>query len=172
MVIEKPATASLLQRISFRPPTAVRWGVYLVLLSVFIAAERYGRLKVIFPFTFAIPVLVATWWDGRKMGYSLSVLSLVPWPLTHPLLDLAFRLLGLVLLVELVGRTAELSKKVRILEGILPICSFCHRIQTSDHHWIYLEEYIPRYSEASLSHRLCDLCEGLHRPDYTRIPTK
>lgn len=47
---------------------------------------------------------------------------------------------------------------VRALQGILPICMYCHRIRNDQESWQRLESYITEHSEATLSHGLCPDC--------------
>jgi hypothetical protein len=52
-------------------------------------------------------------------------------------------------------------KRIRMLEGVLPICSMCKRIR-SGVDWVTIEEYMTRNSEARLTHGICPECaEGL-----------
>ena len=63
-----------------------------------------------------------------------------------------------------IHRIAAEQKKVRLLEGILPICSSCKRIRdqkrsTEEHEvWVPMEVYISGHSEAEFTHGLCMDC--------------
>ncbi|MCE5251474.1 hypothetical protein LLG96_14770 [bacterium] len=48
-------------------------------------------------------------------------------------------------------------KKIKYLEGFLPVCSFCKRIRVGND-WIPIEEYLSEHSEAVLSHGFCPEC--------------
>jgi hypothetical protein len=65
---------------------------------------------------------------------------------------------------DIVRRTA-FRAAVTILEGILPICSFCKKIRTVDGRWEQLESYISAHSEAQFSHGLCEPCARKHYPE-------
>jgi len=56
-------------------------------------------------------------------------------------------------------------KEIKILHGILPICSFCKRIRTEADTWAQLERYIHEHSEADFSHTVCPECLRKHYPD-------
>jgi len=58
-----------------------------------------------------------------------------------------------------------LEKEVRILKGILPICSFCKKIRNNEENWVTIEDYIKAHSEAEFSHGLCLECAKKHYPD-------
>jgi hypothetical protein len=45
------------------------------------------------------------------------------------------------------------------LEGLLPICSSCHKIRDGNGQWVEMEKYIPRHSEAQFTHDYCPECE-------------
>ena len=48
--------------------------------------------------------------------------------------------------------------EIKTLKGIIPICSFCHKIRDDDGTWKLLEEYISNHSYAEFSHSLCPTC--------------
>jgi hypothetical protein len=69
----------------------------------------------------------------------------------------------------------QAESQVKILSGMLPTCSNCHRIRDEEGRWINMEAYVHQHSEASFTHGLCDECaEKLHqelfgsRPDGPR----
>ena len=51
---------------------------------------------------------------------------------------------------------------IKKLEGILPICSYCHKIRDAKDSWHRLEAYITNHSEAQFSHSLCPQCRKQH----------
>lgn len=56
----------------------------------------------------------------------------------------------------------ELNKalsNVKLLSGLLPICSLCKKIRDDGGYWNQLEEYIHTHSEATFSHGMCPECE-------------
>jgi len=48
--------------------------------------------------------------------------------------------------------------RVRKLEGIIPICSYCKKIRDDQNSWQQLEQYITEHSEALFSHGACPSC--------------
>ena len=48
--------------------------------------------------------------------------------------------------------------QVKLLEGIIPICSYCHKIRDDQNSWQQLEQYISEHSEAQFSHGVCPHC--------------
>ncbi|MGL4370695.1 MAG: hypothetical protein ACRCUT_13640, partial [Spirochaetota bacterium] len=62
-------------------------------------------------------------------------------------------------------RAEESEKKVKRLEGLLPICSHCKKIRDKENKWQTLELYIKEYSAAEFSHGICPECLKKHYPD-------
>jgi len=58
------------------------------------------------------------------------------------------------LLIELQQALSE----VKVLQGIIPICSYCHEIRDDKGAWEQMEAYISRHSEAEFSHSICPKC--------------
>lgn len=50
------------------------------------------------------------------------------------------------------------TKGVKILKGLLPICSACKNIRDDNGYWNQLEVYIRDHSEAEFTHGLCPDC--------------
>lgn len=51
----------------------------------------------------------------------------------------------------------RLLKRIKHLEGLLPICSFCKKIRIGEN-WKPIESYISSHSEALFSHGVCPDC--------------
>ncbi len=58
----------------------------------------------------------------------------------------------------IIGYTKRLLQKVKILEGLLPICASCKRIRDCQGEWHQMEAYIPDRSEAEFTHSVCPDC--------------
>lgn len=48
--------------------------------------------------------------------------------------------------------------RIKVMEGMLPICANCKRIRDDNNHWWTVEKYIETRSNASFSHGLCQEC--------------
>lgn len=64
----------------------------------------------------------------------------------------------LIISIFCVGVTIHLLAKIKLLEGLLPICSSCKKIRDSHDHWQQIESYIEKHSNASFSHSICQDC--------------
>ena len=63
--------------------------------------------------------------------------------------------------------------EIKILQGIIPICSHCKQIRDDDGIWNQIEKYINEHSEASFSHGICPDCLETHHPEqYASIQLK
>jgi hypothetical protein len=47
---------------------------------------------------------------------------------------------------------------LKVLKGLLPICSSCKKIRDGKGYWNQIESYIREHSEAEFSHGLCEEC--------------
>ena len=52
----------------------------------------------------------------------------------------------------------KLVSKIRVLEGIIPICSHCKKIRNDRESWEQVEQYISENSDALFSHSICPDC--------------
>ena len=48
--------------------------------------------------------------------------------------------------------------KVKVLRGLLPICSNCKKIRDDKGYWNRIEAYIHDHSEADFTHGICPIC--------------
>lgn len=58
----------------------------------------------------------------------------------------------------LVNELEKALEQVKTLQGLIPICSSCHKIRDDNGFWQRLEEYIEAHSEAEFSHGICPDC--------------
>ncbi len=67
---------------------------------------------------------------------------------------------------DLEGAVEEKMSQVKVLEGLLPICSDCKKIRGDDGSWQPLESFIDAHSEARFSHGLCTDCAERLYPGF------
>jgi sigma-B regulation protein RsbU (phosphoserine phosphatase) len=63
--------------------------------------------------------------------------------------------------MELTHRVRELEdalSKVKQLQGLLPICSYCKSIRDDKNYWQRVEDYLGTHSGAECSHGICPKC--------------
>lgn len=67
--------------------------------------------------------------------------------------------------LELLQSHRGQAQELKVLRGLLTICSHCKKIRDQDGLWDALESYIDRHSEARFTHGLCPTCVGNLYPD-------
>jgi hypothetical protein len=60
---------------------------------------------------------------------------------------------------------SDYLEEIKMLRGIVPICSFCKKIRDDEGNWHEIEDYVSKYSEAQFSHGFCPECRKLHYGD-------
>ena len=60
--------------------------------------------------------------------------------------------------------TYSLIKKIRLLEGLVPICSNCRQFRVNDQ-WVSPEKYLSIKTDAMLTHGMCPSCLRKLYPD-------
>ena len=77
---------------------------------------------------------------------------------------------------ELAARVLELEDalaRVRRLERLLPICSYCKKIRDEQNHWHRIETYISRHSDTEFSHGICTECyDTICEPELQRLEAR
>jgi len=77
---------------------------------------------------------------------------------------------------NLAARVEELESaltQVKLLQGILPICSYCKNIRDDRNYWQQVETYIGKHSEAQFSHSICPGCyEAVVKPQLEEIKNR
>ena len=59
----------------------------------------------------------------------------------------------------------NLYKRIRLLEGFIPICANCKKIKSAEDQWEQIEKYITQHSLAQFSHGICPDCARKLYPD-------
>jgi sigma-B regulation protein RsbU (phosphoserine phosphatase) len=73
-------------------------------------------------------------------------------------------------LADRVKALEEALARVKQLQGLLPICSYCKKIRDDQNYWQQVENYISKHSEAQFSHSICPDCyESLVRPELDQL---
>jgi hypothetical protein len=135
------------------------------------------------PFYF-IPVIIGTQRLGLSAGILLSVVSAIIWSLADhyaghiysnqfiavwntvtrlaAFLTIAWLTAHYVLLLARnrahAAKQRKLTAEVKVLEGLLPICTFCKKIRNDQGGWEPVEHYIEDHTAAKFSHGMCPEC--------------
>ena len=134
-----------------------------------------------------LPVGLVAWRIGRAAGLGMAVFCTVSWFQSDFLAhrhysyfigswDTIMRFVSFIALAwtlsqvraaltqerKLNAELADAMAQIKTLTGILPMCSFCRRIRDDQNHWVHLETYISKHSDAQISHGLCPECYRKH----------
>ncbi|HEY6837834.1 MAG TPA: response regulator [Geobacteraceae bacterium] len=67
---------------------------------------------------------------------------------------------------RLIAELQDAMAKIKMLQGLLPICASCKRIRDDKGYWNQIELYISEHSEAEFTHGICPECLEKLYPDY------
>lgn len=151
-------------------------GHWLALSAAIMLLEYYTGPYLQFAILLVFPVTLATVLHGFRVGIALAVclpllrLSFfLRWPLPSSLgLAAADALVDVVILAGtavLINTMVRQEQELRVLKGLLPICSFCKKIRDERGGWRQLETYIADRSAARFSHTFCPECGRRHYPE-------
>jgi phosphoserine phosphatase RsbU/P len=77
---------------------------------------------------------------------------------------------------SLANRVAELEQamaRVKQLQGLLPICTYCKNVRDDQDYWHRLETYLSAHTDVSISHGICPGCwEKVVRPELAKFGCK
>lgn len=111
--------------------------------------------------------------EGLKAGADDYVVKPFDAPVLRARVDVGIRVLELQ--SKLARRVAELEEaltNVKRLQGLLPICSYCHRIRDDGNYWKQVDMYLAEHTEAKLSHGFCPDCFTKHvKPQLDELET-
>lgn len=159
------------------------------LLTLFLAPRMSHSQDLLF----VAAVLLVTRYEGSIPGICVAIISVVvfDWCFDRTPGMFAFSagneirmvvFVSLSLMIALLDRqrryalqrlaaTNESLRKalgeIRILQGILPICSYCKKIQSGAETWVELENYVRKHSETEFSHGICPDCLRKFYPEKT-----
>ena len=128
-----------------------------------------------FPILFIVPVVIATAAQGLMAGSIVAALLpllrlsfFLKWNLPSSWLleciDTSVDIAILIGFAALLHKTLNQGRRIKVLEGILPMCSLCKRIRDEEGEWRQLEGYITARSDALFSHTFCEPCARTHYP--------
>lgn len=121
-------------------------------------------------------VMVSAWYGGAGPGILASLLALLsgnffdasyesPNPAGAQIAQASAFLFAAFLISLLNSVRKRLNREltesltqVKLLSGLLPICSSCKMIRDGEGHWSQIESYISKHSEATFTHGVCPDC--------------
>lgn len=150
------------------------------LVSLDLATGTKVRLGPVY----ALPVMLASWNLGRRWGIAAALFSAFLWHGVQVIVlhesgitfyrswDMANGVLSFLtiayavfwakalLVREEAANTSlrEALEQVRTLEGLLPICAWCHKVRDDQGIWERIETYVANHSNARWTHGICPEC--------------
>jgi hypothetical protein len=146
-----------------------------------LVADYFSGPFIQFPISYLIPVALVSWYSGPRWGLLFAIvmplvrfyfnvaLWTIPWTITEASINALVRIVVLSSFALIIDRTAIqtriLSRQVTMLEGLLPICSYCKKIRDENNQWQILERYIMDRSATTFTHGICPDCAREHFGD-------
>ena len=76
-------------------------------------------------------------------------------------------------LLERFHELEDALKRVKQLQGLLPICSYCKKIRNDRNYWEQVDAYVASHSEAQFSHGVCPDCYKVYlKPQLESLPNR
>ncbi len=163
---------------SFLKSRAVLGIIWTALTILVLWVDYLSGPMIQFPVFILLPLALAAWYNGRVLAFLISLMggavSGVLFPclwhqeqsLASMVINTAIRLIVFILILFLVDKVSRLTwnlkTEVKVLEGLLPVCSFCKKIRDRDETWYPMEKYIADHSRADFTHSVCPDCAQKH----------
>jgi GAF domain-containing protein len=64
---------------------------------------------------------------------------------------------------------ADSLEKIRLMEGLIPICSYCKGIRNDQGYWSTIEKFIEQHSDVGFTHGVCNDCMRQHFPEVAEV---
>ncbi|MGE3276425.1 MAG: response regulator transcription factor [Vicinamibacterales bacterium] len=75
-------------------------------------------------------------------------------------------------LADRVAHLQDALSRVKQLQGLLPICSYCKRIRDDRNYWQQVESYIAEHADVQFSHSYCPDCYAHYvEPQLRELPS-
>jgi hypothetical protein len=114
--------------------------------------------------------------EGDIIGAFELYMDVTPYRQEHQLV--AFLSIGVVLLALAVGALSlagivpyltgvirSRTEELHVLEGLLPICSFCKKVRGDDDRWVQIERFVAERSDSNFTHSVCPECMEENYPE-------
>jgi GAF domain-containing protein len=109
--------------------------------------------------------------EGHAIG-SLCVIDRRPRELSEPqktaLEALARQVVSQLELRRVSTRLAQALDQIKLMEGLIPICSYCKGIRDDQGYWSTVEKFIKQHSDVEFTHGICNECLKKHFPEVAQ----
>ncbi|WP_319524592.1 PAS domain S-box protein [uncultured Desulfosarcina sp.] len=69
-------------------------------------------------------------------------------------------------LAKTLAEKERLLKEIKVLQGLLPICSGCKRIRDDKGKWWPLDAYVEEHTGSEITHTICPDCKNVFFPNH------
>ncbi len=99
-----------------------------------------------------------------KKSFNLGAMDYISKPFNH--IELMVRVQSALKLESQRQALEESLSRVRSLEKMISICSYCKKVRLDDKSWQDLDQYISEHSDTQFSHSICPTCyETIVKPE-------
>lgn len=70
------------------------------------------------------------------------------------------------------AQLAEALDRIKLMEGLIPICSYCKGIRDDQGFWSTVEKFIKQHSDVEFTHGICDKCLQKNFPEVAEMLLK
>ncbi|MCW8826267.1 MAG: cache domain-containing protein [Gammaproteobacteria bacterium] len=70
---------------------------------------------------------------------------------------------------ELIVKLSDALNEVKTLKGIIPICSYCHKIRNDEDAWEGVVKYVSEHTDAKFSHGICPECLSKEKEKLKKV---
>lgn len=110
--------------------------------------------------------------EGHALG-SLCVIDRQPRVLSEvqktALEALARQVVAQLELRRVSTKLAESLDRIKLMKGLIPICSYCKGIRDDQGYWSTVEKFIQQHSSAEFTHGICHKCIQQHFPEVAMV---
>jgi len=112
--------------------------------------------------------------DDRSEGLELGADGYMARPVSNRELLAGVRAMERIIRAErerdrLIAELQQALASIKVLKGLLPICSHCKKIRDDKGYWQQVEVYIRQHAEVEFSHGLCPECVRKLYPEYADL---
>jgi hypothetical protein len=86
--------------------------------------------------------------------------------------SLAHQVVSQMELRRVSSRLAQALEKIDLIEGLIPICSYCKAIRNDAGYWSSVEAFIKQHADVAFTHGVCESCIEKHFPEVAQAIRK
>lgn len=98
--------------------------------------------------------------EPLRRSFELGAMDYIAKPLSS--IELVMRVQSALRLERQRQQLEYAADKIRSLERLLPICSYCKKVRDDRNYWQDVEVYITAHTDAQFSHSVCPNCYERH----------